>query len=440
MDILNDREIAIALWLLAFLAYTLFAPKMAGVRSAFKGVLSAFFAKQIMIVLGLMIAYMSVVIYWLSKIDLWNMEQLKNTIFWCASVGFVSLSKLESIKKDRSFFKHSLINNLKLLAVIQFIVGVYTFPLLVEVMLVPILALISGMLAVSETDEKYRQVKTLLEYLLSLFGMALLIYTLYMLVTDFGEFGKEKTAYDFFVPSLLTLSYLPFIFIMMIYSTYEQVFIRLQFSIRDKRLRYLAKLYSSVLFNVRMDILDRWSFQLTRDNVRSHSDLLDSFKYIFRVRKSERNPKEVPSIIGWSPYKAKEFLSSLGVETGFYNRLYEEEWSASSSMIEFGDGIISDNIAYYIEGTEDVASDLKIKVNVNDAAGSGVARKKLLELAETLSMSSLARNLSDRMVNAILCGKQYSEKFENKTITLVIEKWPGHRFNGYEIKFIISSI
>ncbi len=440
VDILNNREIAITLWLLVFSVYTLSASKMAGVRTSFRSVISAFFAKQIIVVLGLMIVYMAVVIYWLSKADLWNIEQLKNTIFWCASVGFMSLFKLELIKKDKNFFKHSVINNLQLLAIIQFIVGVYTFPLLVEVILVPILVLIGGMLAISETDKKYHQVKTLLEYLLSFFGVILVGYALYMLIANFGEFGKEKNVYDFFVPPLLTLLYLPFILIMMTYSSYEQVFIRIQFSIRNRFLRYLAKLYSSVLFNIRIDILERWSFQLARENVESHSALVDTFKHIFRARRSERNPKKVPFTMGWSPYKAKDFLLGLGVETGYYNSFYEDEWSASSSMIEFGDSVVSDNIAYYVEGTEDFANRLKIKVNVNDAARAEIAQRKLLEFAETLSISSLSRNLSEQMKSAILCGKQYSEKIENRIITLVLEKWPSHRFNGYELNFIISSI
>jgi hypothetical protein len=440
VDILNNREVAIALWLLAISTYVFSSSKMAEVRRSFRDVLSAFFAKQIISVLGLMVTYMAIVVYGLSEIDLWNVEQLKNTVFWCASVGFMSLFKLESIKKDKSFFKHSVIDHLKLLAILQFIVGVYTFSLWIEILLVPILVLIGGMLAIAGTDKKYHQVKVLLEYCLSLFGVILISYTLYMLATNFDEFGKEKTVYGFFVPPLLTLFYLPFVFLMLAYSTYEQVFIRLKFSIKNKFHRYLAKLYALVLFNVRMSLLDRWSYQVARVNVESHADLIETFKYIYKVRSAEKNPKEVSSELGWSPYEAKDFLSSEGLDMGFYNRLFEEEWFASSPMIELGDGIIPDNIAYYVEGTEEVANTLKLKVNVNDAARSEMAQENLIELAEALSLSSLNQGLSEQMKKAIVQGGQYSEKCGNKTITLAIEKWPGHRFNGYDLKFVISSI
>lgn len=440
MDILNNREIAIALWLLAISTYISSSSKMAEVRVAVKGVLSAFFVRQIVTVLCLMIGYMAIVVYSLSELELWNGEQLKNTVFWCASVGFMSLFKIEQIKKDKSFFKHSVIDNLKLLAILQFIVSVYTFSLWVEILLAPILALIGAMLAIAESDKKYHQVKVLLEYCLSLFGVVLIVYTLYMLATSFGEFGKEKTAYDFFVPPLLTLCYLPFVYFMLVYSTYEQVFIRLKFSITNRFHRWVAKLYAFVFFNIQLSLLDRWSYQVARVNIESHSDLVETFKYIIRVRAAEKKPKEVPKDLGWSPYEAKDFLSTEGLNTGFYNRLYEEEWSALSPMEEFSDGIIPDNMAYYVEGSEEIANVLKLKVNVNDAARSQQAREKLEKIAEALSISSLNKPLSDEMKYAISQCEPYSEICGNKTISLSVEKWPNHRFNGYDLKFLVSNI
>jgi hypothetical protein len=440
VDILNNREIAIALWLLVISVYIYSSSRMAEVRTAFRSVLSAFFVRQIMSVLCLMVAYMVIVVYWLAELDLWNLEQLKNTIFWCVSVGFMSLFKLESINKDTSFFKHSVIDNLKLLAILQFIVGVYTFPLWGEVLLAPVLALIGAMLAIAETDKKYHQAKVLLEYCLSLFGVVLVVYTLYMLVTNFGEFGKEKTAYDFFIPPLLTLCYLPFVFIMMVYTSYEQVFVRLKSSIKNRFHRYAAKLYAIVLFNLRISLLERWSYEVAKANIESHSDLVSSIKHIFKVRSSEKNPKEVPIDQRWSPYKAKDFLVSEGLDTGFYNRLFEEEWSTSSPMKEFNDGITPDNIAYYVEGTEEVANVLKLNINVNDASRAQKASEKLEELAESLSMSCLNQSLTEEMRKAISNCVPYSEESEGRKISLDVERWPNHPFNGYDLKFLISSI
>jgi hypothetical protein len=326
-----------------------------------------------------------------------------------------------------------------LLAIIQFIVGVYAFPLLVEVILVPILVLIGAMTAIIDSDKKYTQVKILLEYLLFSFGLIVIIYTIYMLNTNFGEITKEKTLYDFIVPPLLTILYLPFIFFMMVYSTYEQVVVRLRFSIKSNLLRYAALAYAILIFNVRINLLERWSSHIARENVNSHNDLINSFKHIFKVRRAEDNPIDVPINDGWSPYKAKSFLSKEGLETGYYNKSLEE-WYASSPMVELGEGIMPDNIAYYIEGTEKIASTLKIKLNINDSSRSNVSQKKLLEVSSVLCQTSLNRELSDSIVNAILHAEPHTEALGNKIVSLQKEIWPEHAFGGYDVKFVVSSI
>jgi hypothetical protein len=440
MDILNNREIAIALWLVAISIYIFSSAKMASVRNALNDVLAVFFVRQIMSVLCLMVAYMAIIIYWLYKLELWDFEQLKNTIFWCVSVGFMSLFKLEKIKKDKSFFKKSVLDNLKLLAVLQFILGVYSFSLWVEVFLVPILVLIGAMLAITKTDREHDQVRAILEYSLTSFGVVLIVYTFYMLITDFGEFGQVKTAYDFFTPPMLTLLYLPFILFMLVYSTYEQAFARLRFSIKNRYHRYAAKLIAFILFNFQLNLLERWSIQVAKANIKSYTDLIETFKYIFKVKYSEKHPKEVPKEQGWSPYIANEFLINEGLSTGFYNRFIGEEWFASSSMKEFSDGIVPDNIAYYIEGNEEVAKTLKLKVNVNDASRAPQACDKLQATAEVLSMSSLNQSLSKEMKNAISGRNSYFEEVEDKTIALIVEHWPNHELNGFDLKLLISSI
>lgn len=439
MDIFNNREIAIGFWLLAISVYVFFSPRMVKVRSAFRNLLSAFFVKKIMLVLGLMIVYMTLAIYFLSEMNLWNVEQIKNTIFWCISFGFMSLFKIESIKKDNNFFKDSVTDNLKLLAILQFVIGVYTFPIWIEILLVPILASISAMLTITESDKKYNQVKKLLKYSLSLFGLILILYTLYMLITNFSEFGNKKTAYDFFIPPLLTILYLPFVFFIVMYSTYEQVFVRLRFAIESRLYRNLAKIYAFVLFNLQISLLERWSSHVTKIKIESHADLLNSFQHIFKSRKAEKTPINVPIHQGWSPYQAKEFLSCEGLSTGFYNNIFEDEWCALSPMKEFSNGILPDNIAYYVEGSEKVAKVLKLKVNVNDGARTHQACEKLESIAEALCVSSLSLSLSEEMKNAILGCNPYSEKVAGKAIELIVENWENHQFNGLDLKFIISN-
>jgi len=99
-----------------------------------------------------------------------------------------------------------------------------------------------------------------------------------------------------------------------------------------------------------------------------------------------------------------------------------------------------DNIAYYIEGIENIASTLKIKLNINDSSRSNVSQKKLLEVSRVLCQASLNRELSDSIINAILHVEAHTETVGNKTVSLRKEIWPKHAFGGYDIKFIVSNI
>lgn len=440
MDFLNNREIAIALWLVAIAIYIFSSSKMRDVRKSFRNLLSAFFARQIISVLILMTIYMGVVVYWMFEADLWNSGQIKNTIFWVVAVGFMSFFKLESIKKNKSFFKHSVIDNLKILAIIQFVISVYSFPLWIELLLVPILALIGGMYAIAETDEKHNQVKKLLEGLMIFFGITIIVYTAYMLIISFNEFGQVSTAYDFFVPPLLTLFYLPFIFMVMVYSAYEQAFVRLMFAIKENKLRLAAKTYAILFFNLRLALLERWLNHISREKISSHKELINSFKHIRKLTKLENNVNEVPFEEGWSPYIAKDFLSNEGLATGHYNKLFDNEWHASSPMVDIGKEIIPDNIAYYVEGIEGIAKVLKIKLNINDSSRTHSSREKLLALAETLIQKSLNMDITESTKNALLVGKPNCESYGSKSVSVAVDCWRGHKFNGHEITFIVSGI
>lgn len=440
MDFLNNREMAVTLWLTAIAIYIFSASKIRDARKSFRSLLSALFARQIISVLILMTIYMGVVVYLMSEADLWNIGQIKNTVFWAVAVGFMSFMKLESIKKDKSFFKHSVINNLKILSIIQFVVGVYAFPLWAELLLVPVLALIGGMSAIAETDEKHNQVKRLLDGLLILFGITVIAYTAYMLITKFSEFGQESTAYDFIVPPLLTILYLPFIFMLMVYSTYEQAFVRLMFTIKENKLRPIAKIYAILFFNFRLALLERWLNHISREKIASHRDLINSFKHIRKVTKLEKSASEVSFEEGWSPYIAKDFLSNEGLASGHYNKLFDNEWHASSPMVALGSESIPDNVAYYVEGIEGIAKILKIKLNINDSSRSHSSRKRLLDLAETLIQKSLNTNITESTKNALLAGEPNCECYGSKSVSVAVDFWHGHKLNGHDIKLIVSGI
>jgi len=262
MEVLNNRELSVVIWFSILTVFILCSKKMDVVRVGLKSMISAFFVWQIQSVLLLMVIYMASIIYFLSELGVWDVEQTKNTVIWCVSVGVMSLFKLKSFQKDNGFFKRSVLDNLKLIAIFELVISAYSFPLLIEILLLPLLTFISVLIAFAELDARHYIVKRVLEAVLSIFGLVVICYTVYMLFIDLRGVANEQTVYDFLVPPLLTLLYLPFIFFMVIYTSYQYSSVRLRFLIKDQRLRYLAVFYSLVVFNFRVRLLDRWAASL----------------------------------------------------------------------------------------------------------------------------------------------------------------------------------
>jgi hypothetical protein len=438
VDLLNSREWAFVIWFSAAILCITFLPKAIDIRKSFIGVIKAFFATRLVIVYGALLTYLVGVVFFLNDVGLWDANQLKNTIVWFITVGIFSLFQINKIKEDRQFFKRTILDNLKLIAVIQFFVGIYTFHIIAELILLPVLFLITALTVFSKQEKEHAKVNSLLNGILSFFGFLLIVYFIYGLFTNFGEVAQEKTSYDFFIPIILTLFYTPFLFFMLLYSVYEVTFVRIKYFIKSRWMRVFFKFLASIVFNYRIELLERWASSLVHVNTESFRSIIYSIYEVFKSRKAERTAHHVPKSEGWCPYTAKDFLTEEGLNTGYYHRSFEE-WFASSEMVEFGDGIIPCNITYYVEGVEKKAENLKIRINVNDESMIDIALDKLVRTSATLFEKALGANIPNDILNDIGKGDEISVKYEGKQLRLIKSYWPEHRLGGFDIKFELSN-
>ncbi len=438
MDLLNSREWALVIWFSVAILCITFLPKAIDIRRSLVDVIKAFFAKKLIVVYGLVLIYLVAVVYFLNDMGLWESNQLKNTIVWFASVGVFSLFQINKIKEDRNFFKRAILDNLKLIAVMQFFVGIYTFHIIAELILLPIIFLITALTAFSERDKEHAKVHYLLNGVLSFFGFLLIAYFIYGLFTNFGEVAKEKTPYDFFIPVILTIFYTPFLFFMLLYSTYEVTFVRIKYFIKSKWMRVFFNVLATMVFNYRIELLERWASSLVYVDTKSFRSILYSIYEVFKLRKAEKATHYIPKSEGWCPYTAKDFLTEEDLNTGYYHRSFEE-WFASSEMVEFGDGIIPCNITYYVKGVENKAEILKISINVNDESKLDIALEKLVKTSTALFQNALGENMPNDILNDIGKGKEISIKHKGKQLTLIRNYWPEHHLGGFDIKFQLSN-
>ena len=429
MDGLNNREWAILAWLLALILYVGYVQKMQPVRESALNLIKCFFVWQIQSMLILALIYVSFVVYCLHEVDLWHIGQLKNTMIWFFAVAFLSFFDLEKYKKGSGLFKRAVLDNIKIIALVEFLIGLCVLPFLAELILFPVLVLITFLHAFSQTDDKYKSVETLFGTILSIFGFSLIIYALYELVTDFSEFAKPETAEDFLLPPLLTLTYLPFVFFLVVYATYENIFVRLQFSVKDKWVKRFTKAFALIVFNFRIKDLERWVWMLQIRDINDFRDVFKAWQDFSAMRKAEESPPSISKNGGWSPYEAQGFLKYHGIETGHYKELHGG-WFASAPYVEFGGGLIKANIR--------AARSLKVTVNINDNKDADIARDRMFDAVETLFQKSTSHILPEKIKEAIISEENLDDTYELYRVSFEKDAWPNHRLNGYSLRFCIA--
>lgn len=437
MDLLSNREWAILTWLTALFLYVRYAPRMKPVRESTLGVIKRFFVWQIQSVLILALFYVSIVVYFLHESNLWHVGQLKNTVIWFSAVAFLSLFEIENYKKDSGLLKNAVLDNIKLVALIEFLIGYYVLSFWAELILFPTLVLTTLIHAYSQTDKRYKRIEKLFGAFLAIFCFLLIIYALYQLTANLLDFAKPETAEDFLLPPLLTFTYLPFIFFLVVYTTYENIFLRLRFSVEDKWVRRFTKIYAVIVFNLRIKELERWIWMLQVRDIKTIRDVFKAWRDFKDMRMVEKKPPSIPRNEGWSPYSAQEFLKDYGIETGHYKELHGD-WFASAPYVEFGIGLIPANITYYIDGNSRAARSLKVAVNINDPKGAEISRDKMLGAAETLFQKSTNHSLPNKVKEAIIKEENLEISYDLHHLSFEKDIWPNHSLNGYTLRFCIS--
>jgi hypothetical protein len=226
---LDTRETAIVVWVSSLLAFTL---TKADVRSSFAATLKTLFGSWLLVgVMAATLGYAVAATWFLAHEYYWDGSMLKTTVIWF--FGFAIITVFSTTRKDGAYFWQLVRRNLTLAVLIQFIGSLHTFPLPIELVLVPVLFLIVGCLALASSDSQYAQIKKPLETLLSLIGIVVLLFSAKYLVTHFSEIVTRERIREFFLPLLLTALFVPFFYIVALFGSYQTMFVMVRFGLKE---------------------------------------------------------------------------------------------------------------------------------------------------------------------------------------------------------------
>jgi len=438
MPIFNNREIAVGIW---FFIAAIAGATQPSIRNAAIAVLKAFLVRAIVIWLVAIIIYVGFLIYLLHSFGLWSAQQLKDTILWVGSVIAISIFRISSISKDQHFFRKVVTDNIKLVAVLQFLVSFYSFNLCIELVIVPISTLVGAMLAVAGSSQKYKPAADFLNYAAILLGLFLVAFAIYNVVVGFKSFATIQTLADFSLPPLLSLLYVPFLYLMSRYLAYDTAFAQLNFAIADPGLRRYGVRKSIISFRGDVQLLKRWTRNLMLQRPETQEDIRKAIRRMISVAEREKRPPTISFESGWSPYTAKDFLGEEGFKAGDYDQFgTSDDWGAKSSYVEIGDGKSFAIIRYYVDGDEFVARALRLSTDVDTPRVRDRAERRFLCLARILCVRALGSEMPTAIDTAIVRARDAHTIVLNKLVSVAVEKWARHKSDGYTLEFCIANI
>ncbi|MDD3940739.1 MAG: hypothetical protein PHQ01_04180 [Candidatus Pacebacteria bacterium] len=150
----------------------------------------------------------------------WDSNFIKISVFWFftwALVVFINLNDFKDVKH----FKNTIFKILGFGAIIAFVTNLYIFPLWTEMLMIPFVSLLILLKAVSETKKEWKIIHDFLNYLIAIVGIVILIINLYMIIVNFNDFANIYTLQKFLLPILLSLAFLPFLYVLSKYSKWE---------------------------------------------------------------------------------------------------------------------------------------------------------------------------------------------------------------------------
>lgn len=227
---LSTRELALIIWLVVAVIAALTNGKIR--KSLFK-LVHAFVQKKILIVVFSALLYTVAVVYILSKVRIWNPNLIKDTVVWFLGTAFILALNTNKGVTDSTFFRTIIKENLALVVALEFFLNYFTFALWIELPILPMLALLGGLSAVAESEPSQQQVKRIIDAVLSMFGIVLVAFMIWRIAGNYRELATMDNLRSLLLPPLLTITYLPFVYLFALLMAYENLFLRIDFLLRD---------------------------------------------------------------------------------------------------------------------------------------------------------------------------------------------------------------
>lgn len=254
-EIFSNRELSVGIWTFAFILWASISKE---VRKSFSKVIEPVLNRKILIIFSSLSIYVSLCVYGLSILGVWNNSQIKNTLIWFLFVGAVALFGVSKIRSKDDYFISSFKEQFKLIIIIEFIIAFHSFSLIFEIIFVPIITLLTAMSILAQYKPEHKQTAAIIDKILAISGVLLLAHSLNVIISNAGGFIQFSTFLDFIVPISLSIMLIPFLYGLSKLFAYESAYVKLHIYSDEAERRRYAKWLSFIEFKANIKEIDEW--------------------------------------------------------------------------------------------------------------------------------------------------------------------------------------
>ena len=243
---LSNRELA-SMTLIGLLS--LYFISFQSIRKSSYQVIKTMLSPKILIPYSLLSLCIIVLCYMLQLVGMWRIEYLKDVILY-SFTAFPLLMEVISYSSQQEFGQ-LVFKQVKYSALISAYLNIYTLGYIGELLLQFVLCLLSLSVAIVQVQRKQDQSS---EQLLGCFnkinmilGFAIIIFMLYQTYTH--PIGSTLSMFlqSVALPTILTITIVPYLYMFTIYCAYDQWFVRLYYSVNKNKNEY--RLRKKMLFH-----------------------------------------------------------------------------------------------------------------------------------------------------------------------------------------------
>lgn len=188
-----------------------------------------------MLPVGLAAGYVVGIAALLASLGIWRPGLRKDAVLWFLFAGIaLTFAGLDRAAERRGYWRRLVLNQVKVTLIFEWLINEYTYPLSIELLLLPSLVLLIAADTIARSDSALNSVATLTSWLLAALGFMLVAHGVQAAVSHLDTFAVGFAIRTMLIGPILSLAMLPLAFALSLCTAYETLLLRLRFTLAKK--------------------------------------------------------------------------------------------------------------------------------------------------------------------------------------------------------------